>query len=160
MKCLCNFSWGISGIATSQDCVMTLVVVQILAPLTRGGNVPFRRLCADFGAEVTMSEMCFARMLLKGEPVEKSRLRKAANEQCFGGLLSDELWSVKQTLCPVAVTLQCNAHLLCKSAFMHNEMPLPQIERGPKEHTRQIQWDASVPLTQGFNLQPTTLKKA
>ena len=58
--------------------------VQILAPLTRGGNVPFRRLCADFGAEVTMSEMSFARMLLKGDVVEKARLRKADNEHCFG----------------------------------------------------------------------------
>lgn len=37
----------------------------VLAPLTRGGNLPFRRLCCDFGCEVTMSEMAFARQLLK-----------------------------------------------------------------------------------------------
>ena len=77
--------------------------MQILAPLTRGGNVPFRRLCADFGAEATMSEMCFARMLLKGEPVEKSRLRKAENEQCFGELLWNALRCIAEhMLCPVA----------------------------------------------------------
>lgn len=35
----------------------------ILAPLTRGGNLPFRRLCADFGAEVLVSEMVFARQV-------------------------------------------------------------------------------------------------
>lgn len=56
--------------------------------MTRGGNVPFRRLCTDFGAEVTMSEMSFARFLIKGEPIEKARLKKAENEHCFGGPLS------------------------------------------------------------------------
>lgn len=46
--------------------------------------MPFRRLCADFGAEVTMSEMSFARHLLKGDPLERARLKRAANEACFG----------------------------------------------------------------------------
>lgn len=32
----------------------------ILAPLTRGGNLPFRRLCADYGCEAAMGEMVFA----------------------------------------------------------------------------------------------------
>ena len=40
----------------------------ILAPLTKGGNLPFRRLCADFGMEVSLSEMVYARSLLKGSP--------------------------------------------------------------------------------------------
>lgn len=57
---------------------------QILAPLTKGGNLPFRRLCADFGAEVTMSEMSFARHLIRGTPHEKARLKRAANEHCYG----------------------------------------------------------------------------
>ena len=58
--------------------------LQILAPLTKGGNLPFRRLCADFGAEATMSEMSFARHLLRGAPQEKALLKRAANEACFG----------------------------------------------------------------------------
>ena len=38
-----------------------------LAPLTKGGNAPFRRLCAsEFGAEVVVSEMAFARFLCEG----------------------------------------------------------------------------------------------
>eukprot|EP00967_Tisochrysis_lutea_P015746 scaffold17762_cov32-Tisochrysis_lutea.AAC.2 len=56
----------------------------ILAPLTRGGNLPFRRLCADFGMKVGMGEMVFARNLLAGDPRERARLRRAENEQLFG----------------------------------------------------------------------------
>jgi tRNA-dihydrouridine synthase 3 len=63
----------------------------ILAPLTRGGNLPFRQLCADFGCEAAVSEMVFARSLVgrngggKGaQKAEKTRLRRAANEPLFG----------------------------------------------------------------------------
>mmetsp|Transcript_16089 Transcript_16089/g.40885 ORF Transcript_16089/g.40885 Transcript_16089/m.40885 type:complete len:451 (-) Transcript_16089:81-1433(-) len=56
----------------------------ILAPLTRGGSLPYRRLCGDFGAEVTVGEMAFAKHLIKGDKVERSRMYRAANEKCFG----------------------------------------------------------------------------
>ena len=61
----------------------------ILAPLTRGGNLPFRRLCVEYGMEVSFGEMVFARNLLKDHKrshsgVEHSRLRRAPNEKFFG----------------------------------------------------------------------------
>jgi len=56
----------------------------ILAPLTRGGNLPFRRLCADFGTNVSLSEMVYARFLCQGDRIEQARLRRSANEQVFG----------------------------------------------------------------------------
>jgi tRNA-dihydrouridine synthase 3 len=56
----------------------------ILAPLTRGGNLPFRRLCADLGCTAAVGEMVFARQLLKGDRLEHARLRRASNEDFFG----------------------------------------------------------------------------
>lgn len=56
----------------------------ILAPLTRGGNLPFRRWCAEYGMTVSVGEMVFARALLKGDRIEKTRLNRAANERFFG----------------------------------------------------------------------------
>jgi tRNA-dihydrouridine synthase 3 len=56
----------------------------VLAPLSRGGNLPFRRLCADFGMEVSLSEMVYSRRLIKGDRLERTRLRRSENEATYG----------------------------------------------------------------------------
>ncbi|GAX82719.1 hypothetical protein CEUSTIGMA_g10145.t1 [Chlamydomonas eustigma] len=56
----------------------------ILAPLTRGNHAPFRKWCVELGCKVTMSEMAFAKPLLKGDRVERARLLKGESEHCYG----------------------------------------------------------------------------
>lgn len=56
----------------------------ILAPLTKGGNLPFRRLCVAFDCATTTSEMAYAGQVLRQKPTELALLRKHADEQCFG----------------------------------------------------------------------------
>jgi tRNA-dihydrouridine synthase 3 len=57
----------------------------ILAPLTKGGNTPFRRLCAAYGMEASVGEMAFARELVKGRSGrELALLRRAPEERLFG----------------------------------------------------------------------------
>ena len=56
----------------------------ILAPLTKGGNLPFRRLCVDFGAGITTSEMAYARQVNRRSRAELALLRKHPSEECFG----------------------------------------------------------------------------
>lgn len=63
----------------------------ILAPLTRGGNLPFRRLCADFGMDASVSEMIYARSLLRGDAVEQARIRRSINEPLFGVQIATNL---------------------------------------------------------------------
>jgi tRNA-dihydrouridine synthase 3 len=56
----------------------------VLAPLTVGGNLPFRRLCVDFGATITCSEMAYARELVRGGRKERALLRHHPSEPCYG----------------------------------------------------------------------------
>lgn len=62
----------------------TLQGALVLAPMTKGSNLPFRRLCQELGARVTMSEMTVARRLKQKRRSEFALIRRAADERFFG----------------------------------------------------------------------------
>lgn len=55
-----------------------------MAPMTKGSNLPYRQLCIELGARVTMSEMTVARKLRQRRRGEFALIRRAPEEPCFG----------------------------------------------------------------------------
>ncbi len=56
--------------------------VVAMAPMAVGGNLPYRRLCREYGADLTCSEMVLADKLVKGG--EGPLLRSHPSEETFG----------------------------------------------------------------------------
>lgn len=56
----------------------------VMAPMTKGSNLPYRRLCVELGARVTVSEMTVARRLKQKRRGEFALIRRFQDEPCFG----------------------------------------------------------------------------
>ncbi len=62
----------------------TLAGAIVVAPMTKGSNLPYRRLCVELGARVLVSEMVVARRLKQRRRGEFALIRRAPGEPCFG----------------------------------------------------------------------------
>jgi len=60
----------------------------VMAPMTRGTDLPFRRLCAEWGARVCVGEMAYAHKIVKREGNERALLRRSPHEAIFGAQLA------------------------------------------------------------------------
>src|SRR6185436_15907880 len=56
----------------------------VMSPMTKGSNLPYRRLCIELGARVLVSEMVVARRLKQRRQSEFALIRRAPQEPCFG----------------------------------------------------------------------------
>jgi tRNA-dihydrouridine synthase 3 len=56
----------------------------VMAPMTKGSNLPYRRLAVELGARIVMSEMVVARRLKQRRRGEFALIRRAPAEPCFG----------------------------------------------------------------------------
>jgi tRNA-dihydrouridine synthase 3 len=56
----------------------------VMAPMTKGSNLPYRRLCVELGARITISEMTVARRLKQKRMGEFALIRRFEGEPFFG----------------------------------------------------------------------------
>ena len=77
------------------DLRQALTGAVVMGPMTKGSNLPYRRLCVELGARVTVSEMTVARRLKQKRRAEFALIRRFDGEPCFGvqlaGTAPDEM---------------------------------------------------------------------
>ncbi|CAK1549712.1 unnamed protein product [Leptosia nina] len=106
-----------SGVVTDEDLVKLLPREKrsidwcdklYLSPLTTVGNLPFRRICKSFGADITCGEMALCESLLKGAKQEWALVKRHECEDIFGAQICG---NNPFTITKVAQLLQDNSEL-------------------------------------------------
>ena len=133
----------------------------LLAPLTKGGNLPFRRLTVELGARITCGEMAVARFVLKGKRGEMALLRRADDEPAFGaqlaGRIPDEMAdaariAVERGADFVDVNLGCPIDVFCRKGLGAALMRKPRkVERIVEAIRAAIDVPLSVKMRLGYD---------
>jgi len=66
------------------DLASALAGAVVMAPMTKGSNLPYRQLAVELGARVLVSEMAVARRLKQRRRGEFAVIRRFEGEPCFG----------------------------------------------------------------------------